>query len=158
MNIHINIRERVAEVQGDPVIICGNSDIAVYFDFDAEWAAYPIRTARFEFWKNGIYLHHDVVFTGTALMAPPFYDIGEVAIGVYASNIKTTTPARVPCSPCILDDSPAHDDPPLDVYDQLLETLQGMSPSGAAKPSVASLKTRAVKKCVCGVFTFAEVE
>lgn len=124
MNVHINIRERVAEVQGDPIIICGNSDIAVYFDFDAEWSAYPIRTARFEFWKNGIYLHHDVVFSGTALMAPPLYDVGEVAIGVYASNIKTTTPARVPCSPCILDDSPAHDDPPLDVYDQLLATLQ----------------------------------
>lgn len=132
-NININVENRIATAQGDPRIICGNGDYTVTFTFDEEWERYPAKTVRVSYWKNGLHLHApDIQFTGNTAALPALYGIGEAEIGVYVGNIKTTTPARIPCAPCITDDEPQHADPPPDVYEQLLEYLNEIASGGAA--------------------------
>lgn len=130
--IQIRIRDKIAQVQGNPCIICGNSDYTIAFTFDSEWDAYTAKTARFAYCRDGVFLYKDVLFDGSSVPVPTLYGICEVAVGVYAGNIRTTTPARIPCERCITDGAPVHDNPPPDVYDQLLEYLNEIASGGAA--------------------------
>ena len=127
MEIVITVRDKIAYVQDDPEIICGNTDYAVQFDFDAEWDVYTEKTAHFAYISDGKPQFYDVIFEGDSVIIPPLYRTNEVLIGVYAGNIRTTTPAAVPCLPCITDGQPVHPDPPPDVYAQLLALLESLN-------------------------------
>lgn len=131
-DIQISVRSKVAKTVGSPEIVCGNSDYAITFDFDSEWDDYTEKTARFVRYdlKAGQMRHTDVLFSGNTVIAPVLYDTSAVAVGVYAGDIHTTTPARIACARCITDGAPAHEDPAPDVYAQLLEYLAGLSPGG----------------------------
>lgn len=124
--IIVNVREKIAQVQENPEIVCGNSDYSVTFDFDAEWNGYVNKTARFVYYENGVPVHSDAIFTGSTVSIPAVYNTCELMIGVYAGAIRTTSPARVPCVPCITDYQPYHPEPASDVYEQLLELLEHM--------------------------------
>ena len=128
--IRIRVREKIAQVLGEPEIVCGNSDYTVTFDFDAEWAAFESKTVRFSYYENGVKRRYDTIMTGDSVQIPAVWNTCELEIGVYAGDIRTTTPAAVPCLPCITDDEPVHPDPPPDVYAQLLELLEGMQGGG----------------------------
>ena len=130
--VSITVSGRQAAAAPGAVIICGNSGDTVQFTFDSEWDAYPVRTARFRYTVSGAELYQDMVFDGNSCEIPPLHDITEVAVGVYAGNIRTTTPAYIPCAPCITDGAPQHPDPAPDVYDQLLECLSGMQGGSSA--------------------------
>lgn len=130
-NIQITVADKIARAQGTPVIVCGNSDYTVTFVFDREWAPYAAKTARFNFVRNGVRQYYDVLFEGDTVGIPPLNDVYEVGIGVYAGDIHTTTPARVPCSCSVTDGAAQHADPPADVYDQLLEYLAGLQGGSA---------------------------
>lgn len=121
--IIVNVREKIAQVQGNPEIVCGNSDYTVTFDFDAEWNQYTEKTAHFAFVQDGKPQFYDVIFSGNTVKIPAVYRTSELAIGAYAGAIRTTSPAIVPCVPCITDGQPVHPDPPPDVYAQLLDLL-----------------------------------
>lgn len=123
MNLEIRIAEKTAALQGSPQIICGNSDYTLTFFFDSEWDAYPVKTARFVYFQNGIAVHQDVLFEGDTVTVPVLHGVYEVAVGVYAGDIHTTTPARISCVPSITCGSSPHDAPSQDVYDQLMEYL-----------------------------------
>ena len=125
-NIQITVAEKIAQAQGSPVIVCGNSDYTVTFDFDSEWAPYTAKTARFRFVRDDVQQYYDVLFEGDTVAMPALSGVYEVEIGVYAGDIHTTTPAQIPCAQCITDGAPQHADPPADVYDQLLEYLAGL--------------------------------
>lgn len=135
-NISVMVREKIAQTQGTPEIVCGNSDYAVTFDFDDEWSGYEFKTARFVWCdlKTGKVKHSDVVFDGDICMAPVLYDTAAVAIGVYAGDIHTTTPARVPCARCITDGVHEHGEPDPDVYEQILACLREMAKDKASTP------------------------
>lgn len=124
--MNITIANKIAALQGAPRIVCGNSDYTITFTFDAEWDAYAAKTARFAYCRSGVMLYQDVLFEGNTVSVPALYGIYEVAVGVYAGNIHTTSPARIPCIPCITDGAPVHDPPAADVYNQLMELLAGM--------------------------------
>ena len=126
MTIHVTVRERIAAAEADAFLVCGNSGDTVQFDLDSEWEAYPTRTARFFCRRNGRAFYSDVLFTGDSVTVPVLRNMSEVLIGVYAGDIRTTTPARVLCVPCITDGAPQHEDPAPDVYDQLMEYLAGL--------------------------------
>ena len=134
--ISITVREKTASLSGPVTVVCGNSDYTVRFLFDSEWDAYPTKTARFTYCKNGVFRYEDVLFEGDSVSVPVLRDVDEIAIGVYAGDLHTTTPARVPCARCITDGAPVHDPPAPDVYDQLMEYLAGLQgggvPAGAA--------------------------
>ncbi len=123
MTVFVKVRSRAAETTAGGFLVCGNSGDQIQFDFDAEWSAYPAKTARFRYTRNGSAQYQDVLFEGNVCEIPPMHDITELAVGVYAGDIRTTTPAFIPCAPCITDGSPQHSDPAPDVYNQLMEAL-----------------------------------
>lgn len=105
MTINISIVDKRPTVIGAPVIVCGNSDYVIQFSFDAEWDAEGAKIARFVYVQRGAIKYQDVDFTGTTVTAPILSGIREVMVGVYAGNLRTTTPALIPCEKSILCDS-----------------------------------------------------
>lgn len=102
-DIGITVTNRIAQASGKPEIVCGNSDYTAAFTFDSEWNALTEKTLQLAYYKNGTFLAQEVAFSGTSVELPPLYGITEVFVGVYAGNIRTTTPARIACLPCITD-------------------------------------------------------
>lgn len=123
MNININISNKRPTVIGTPVIVCGNSGYSIDFSFDAEWSGSGLKTARFVYAKGGAVQFQEVAFSGNTVQVPILSDIREVYVGVYAGELRTTTPARIPCDRSILCGGGVHEDPPEDVYLQILQLL-----------------------------------
>lgn len=126
MDIKINIKNKIAELAEPARIVCGNSDYTAVFAFDAEWAAYQTKTARFM--HGGTYT--DVVFTGERCPIPVLSNTTGVYIGVYAGNLCTTTPAYVGCEKSILCDGGTPAAPTEDVYTQILALLAEINKGG----------------------------
>lgn len=122
MGIKVAVNGNVATAE-NYTIVCGNSGYSVDFDFDEEWNQYELKTARF-IW-NGQYT--DIVFTGNTCKIPIITDVTTLAIGAYAGDLQTTTPALVSCRKSILCSDPVHVDPTPDVYEQIISLLnEGM--------------------------------
>lgn len=129
--INILVENKIAEADG-VIYVCGNSDFAAKFDFDSEWDAYDTKTARFSY--NNSYV--DVVFSGNQCPIPIISDTYFFHIGVYAGNLHTTTPARVPCKKSILCGSGIPAAPPNDIYNKImakLNSLESADPEAIAK-------------------------
>lgn len=137
--ISITVREKTASLSGPVTVVCGNSDYTVVFAFDSEWDAYPTKTARFTYCKNGVFRYEDVLFEGDSVSVPVLRDVDEIAIGVYAGDLHTTTPARVPCARCITDGAPVYDPPAPDIYDQLMEYLAGLQGGGSTAGQLTAI-------------------
>ena len=125
--ITIQVRDKHATALESPEIVCGNSDYTVAFDLDSEWQSYATKTARFNYVRAGVRLHQDVIFQGTGCAVPVMHDVYEVTVGVYAGDIRTSTPAHIPCVQSATDDAAEHWQPKPDVYDQLLTLLEGLT-------------------------------
>lgn len=102
MIIKINIANKRPVVEGTPVIVCGNSDYFIEFTFDEEWDAEAVKTARFAYIQTGVPKYQEVVFSGNTVQVPVLSSIREVMVGVYAGELRTTAPARIPCERSIL--------------------------------------------------------
>lgn len=125
--IFVTIRDKVA-MADKTVYICGNSDFVVNFDFDSEWEKYETKTARF-ICDDTSYV--DVLFDGTVCPIPILSNTHRVRVGVYAGNLKTTTPAYITSAKSILCDGGTPADPPDDVYNQLMEKLNSIGGGGS---------------------------
>jgi hypothetical protein len=102
-NINITVAGKIAtNTTPGEIIVCGNSDYTVTFDFDNEWRTQTKRTARFVYYKNGQALYKEAAFTGNTVAVPVLSGIDFVLVGVYAGNLITTTPAKVLCDRSIL--------------------------------------------------------
>ena len=98
--INITVRGKIARAEGRARVVCGNSDYAVRFDFDAEWAEYTVKTARFVT-EDGSYT--DVQFEGDTCAVPILRNTRTLLVGVFAGNLRTTTAALIHAVPCITD-------------------------------------------------------
>lgn len=123
MNIEITVANRIAAVVGSPVIVCGNKGYTVTFSFDREWDGYDEKTARFVFIVDGKAKFIDVLFSGNTCDAPMLSNISQVVVGVYAGDLRTTTGATIKCLKSILCGGGTHEEPPEDVYNQILENV-----------------------------------
>ena len=121
MQIGIVVSGRKAAAVGTPRIVCGNSDIVIAFTFDAEWGDYNEKTAVFSFLKDGKHGEERVTFTGSACYAPVLTGIDRVEVGVIAGQIRTTTPAIVPCGLSITDYASEEYEPETDAYNEIME-------------------------------------
>lgn len=130
-NIKVIIRERRAQVEGGPVIVCGNSDYTITFDFDSDWNLTGPKTARFVYVKGGEVLHEDKVFSGKTVAVPVLSDVSFVDVGVFAGDLCTTTPARIRCKRSILCGSGEVHEPTPDVYAQIMALFNEMAEQGA---------------------------
>lgn len=119
MYIKISVNNKIATIEDNVLIINGNSDYVIKFDFDAEWDAYETKTARFMTARG----YTDVVFSGDEVALPVIQNGRYIRIGVYAGDIRTTTPAVIFCRRCITDGSGSPADPTPDVYAQLMALL-----------------------------------
>lgn len=120
-NIAVTVTNKCAVGDGTE-IVCGNSDYMVNFTFDSEWDEYSTKTARFVYNNGKNYT--DVIFTGTQCAMPVLIRQHRVAIGVYAGDLHTTTPAIFPCRFSILCDGGVEPDPTPDVYNQIMEAIE----------------------------------
>lgn len=116
--INISVENKIAEADGT-LYVCDNSDFVAKFAFDAEWEAYENKTARFVY--NNSYV--DVVFTGNECPVPTISGTYFFNIGVYAGNLHTTTPARVPCKKSILCGSESESSVSQEVKNEFLDVL-----------------------------------
>lgn len=99
MEIEIIVREKVARLANKhDFAVCGNSDYRIKFDFDSEWDAYEVKTARFKY--NGTYT--DVVFNRCECHMPIITSAFRVEVGVYAGDLRTTSCAVLPLKKSIL--------------------------------------------------------
>lgn len=121
--INIAVKNKIAFQTDDTVYVCGNSDFAVVFDFDDDWADLAEKTARFYY--NGI--HQDVVFVGSICPVPIISNAHNIKVGVFAGNLRTTTPAMVSAKKSILclGGSPAA--PADNVYHQIMGVLSALT-------------------------------
>lgn len=120
--VRIDVKGKVATVRGQACIVCGNSDYLVRFAFDDAWSAATEKTARFVYRAlDGVH-HVNVPFTGTDLFAPILSGVDTVLIGVYAGELVTSTPAKVPCKRSILCDSGTEAGAPV-TYDELAKRV-----------------------------------
>lgn len=124
MIIDINIEDKRAAAVGAPTIVCGNSGYTIKFTFDDEWKLLSAKTARFVYVQDGKVKYIDVVFTGFTVAVPVMANTKEVQVGVFAGNLQTTTPARIPCEPSIRCGTGAPADPTPSQYDQIMELLK----------------------------------
>lgn len=140
MEIHIDIAKKVARVIGTPIIVCGNSGYTIRFTYDAEWLDKAVLTARFVWVHNGETHFKEVPFTGSTVAVPILEDVTVVQVGVYAGDLQTTTPARVPCVRSILcGGGKPHADPAKDVYNQLIQLIED---SALQTPTALALEER----------------
>ena len=120
--IKINIVDKVATAEGNPFIVCGNSDYTILFNFDKAWDGYNAKTARFSYEQDGEEIIAEVPFAGNSCKAPIIQNSKRVDIGVYAGDLLSTTRCRVNCRASILDgEGIEHEEPPEDVYNQMID-------------------------------------
>lgn len=127
--INISVRDKIAKQTDRTVYVCGNSDYTIKFDFDPEWDAYSIKTARISF--NGHPL--DVAFEGNECIIPVITGTYRFDVGVFAGDLHTTTAARVSCKKSALCADGYPVPPPPDIYNQIMEMLNHM---GGGMPDV----------------------
>ena len=126
--INITVREKNARADDRARIVCGNSDYTVRFDFDEEWAEYAVKTARF-ITEGGFFT--DVQFSGSDCAVPVLSGTRTLLVGVFAGDVRTTTPAYIPAIHCITDPDGTPADPTPDVYAQLMERFNAMEAPAA---------------------------
>lgn len=133
--INITVRDKIATHVGDAYYVCGNSDFVVHFDFDEEWDALDVKTARF-IRQDGVY--YDKVFSGSECPVPIISNTNDVRVGVFAGNLCTTTPARVPAAKSILCPAGVPAAPGEDVYNQIMQEVN--ETRGAAEENAKGLE------------------
>ena len=118
--IHISVREGVAVQTDHTPYITGDGEYRVVFDLEKEWEAHPLRTARFQ--TEGSYV--DVVFRGNQCRVPVFTYARTLEVGIFAGNLRTTTPARIFLREGIRSAWGSPEAPAPNIYDQLMEALE----------------------------------
>lgn len=102
MNILVGVAKRVATPPSDAVIVCGNSGYTLTFNFDDEWSAETTKIARFVWFSKNKTYSEEIPFDGNTVEVPILSNTNAVYAGVYAGNLRTTTPAKIVCEPSIL--------------------------------------------------------
>lgn len=124
MIINVIVASKKAMASPHEPLVCGNSDYVIEFTFDEEWSEYQTKTARFIFDDRS---YTDVVFDGNQCRVPILKDTHDVIVGVYAGNLRTTTPAYLHAQRSILCGCGAPAEPDPDVYAQIMEKLNTIS-------------------------------
>ena len=121
--IDIIIRNKTASAVDPPCIVCGNSDYNVKFDFDDEWQAHNNKIGVFAYNRCGKWQSEKVHFEGDTCPVPVLHGVRSVWIGVTAGDVRTSTPADVPCRMGATDFSDTDEPPSADVWGQILAKL-----------------------------------
>lgn len=121
--ITVTVRNKIADGCGTE-LVCDNSDYRIRFDLDSDWDGINAKTARLLFGTG----HYDFPFTGNEVdIDVPIPAVRSVTIGVFAGDIKTSTPAFFKCRPSVKSSqSTPTPPPPEDVYNKIMELIEGV--------------------------------
>ena len=120
--IKVKVEDKIASlVDKSQFVVCGNTDYEIHFEFSEEWSNEFVKTALFVFGNTVI----EKPFSGDICEGVEIVNASLCRIGVYAGNIKTTTPACLDCRKSITDAAggKAHKDPSEDIYNQIIEVV-----------------------------------
>ena len=123
--IQISVRDKIATQTDGTVIINGNSDYSIEFDFDAEWADLNNKVGIFAYNDAAAHkwAYQPVMFSGNTCAVPILRNIHCVYVGVKAGNVRVTTPAKVQCRLSISDYADTEEPPSADIWGQILAKL-----------------------------------
>lgn len=123
--IQISVRDKIATQTDGTVIINGNSDYNIEFDFDAEWSDLNNKIGIFAYNDAAAHkwAYQPVMFSGNTCAVPILRDIHCVYVGVTAGNVRVTTPAKVQCRLSISDYADTEEPPSADIWGQILAKL-----------------------------------
>ena len=127
----IKIKDKIAKPLNN-CVICDNSDYTVKFIFDEEWEKEPLRIARFIWNKQYV----DVQFTGDTCEVPVVSKTNNLAIGVYAGDLRTTTPAILTCYTSILSEDVIEHSVTPSEYEEIMKLLNAQATDIAALKAV----------------------
>ena len=136
--INITVKGKVAS-SDTKAIVNGNSDYAVNWVLDGEWADYDTKTMRVRHYDGTVI---DCIFTGCSCSLPIITETCMIEIGLFAGNLITSTPVTISCTRCIMDYEGPIKDPMPDVYAQIMErldSLEGITPATADKLGVVKI-------------------
>jgi len=123
----ITIKERIASAPDGIELVCNNPSDVIQFDFDAEWDAHVLKTARFSWQRKYI----DVPFSGNEVNVPDVDKTNYVEVGVYADGL-TSTPVKIPFKHSIKSLGGTVEAPSADAYDQIIELINDNAVKGPA--------------------------
>lgn len=149
--IDIIIRNKTASAVNPPCIVCGNSDYNVKFDFDEEWQAHNNKIGVFAYNRCGEWQSEKVLFEGDTCPVPALHGVRSVWIGVTAGDVRTSTPADVPCRMGTTDFSDTTEKPSADVWGQILAKLDEL------QTEIDEIKQGEVWEKICQVTTTENV-
>lgn len=115
--IHVTVRNGAAFQTDHSAYTAGDGESWVVFHMEDDWSGYPAKIARFQS-ENG---YQDVMFRGEKCHIPVFTYAQKLEVGLYAGNLRTTTPARIFVRPGIRSAWGPPPDPEPNVFDQLLD-------------------------------------
>ena len=123
--IQISVRDKIATQTDGTVIINGNSDYSIEFDFDSEWTDLNNKIGIFAYNDAAAHkwAYQTVMFSGNTCTVPILRDIHCVYVGVTAGNVRVTTPAKVQCRLSISDYADTEEPPSADIWGQILAKL-----------------------------------
>lgn len=132
--IRIGVQGKVAtNLMPDEKVVCRNGDYELEFEFDDGWRAHELKTALVVYNGGSV----AVPFSGTVCALPKIYNANMFAVGVFAGDLVTTTPAQVPCEKSIADLAKYEiEEPTADVYNQLVQMIESGMLKGEAGKSV----------------------
>lgn len=136
--IHIAVRDGIATQTDHTAYITGDGETWAVFDLGEEWDDRPLRTARFQ--TEGSYM--DVAFRGNKCRVPVFTYARKLEVGVYAGNVRTTTPARVFLREGIRSAWGSPETPAPNIYDQLMEMLEDSNITMKQEPNGVRVTVR----------------
>ena len=145
--IDIIIRNKTASAVNPPCIVCGNSDYNVKFNFDDEWPAHNNKIGVFAYNRCGEWQSEKVLFEGDTCPVPALHGVRSVWIGVTAGDVRTSTPADVPCRMGATDFSDTTEKPPADIWGQILAKLDEL------QTEIDEIKEGEVWEKICQVTT-----
>ena len=125
--VTITIRERIASAPEGIELVCNNPSDVIQFDFDVEWDAHVLKTARFSWQRKYV----DVPFSGTEVNVPDIDKTNYVEVGVYADKL-TSTPVRIPFKYSIKSTGGTAEAPSANAYDQIIELINDNAVKGPA--------------------------
>ena len=143
--INITVKGKVAS-SDTKAIVNGNSDYAINWTLDDEWADYDTKTMRVRFFDGSVI---DSIFSGTSCSLPVITETCMIEIGLFAGDLITSTPAVINCIRCIRDDEGPVQDPTPSIYDQLLAKLNelgGVSPDDVAQAVADYMKANPIEE------------
>lgn len=129
--IDIKVVNRMLTVMGNPVVLCNNDDYVIVFEFDSEWDAYPIKTARFVVSAKGATSNRDVIFTGNEVKVPIMQGIDSFQIGVFADDVIATPSVQIKCRKSVLCGLPVPLPPDPEIYNKIVAEFENVHGNNA---------------------------